>query len=324
MPRPNSTLLICLLPLSMACNEIDIQVPVVTDSFGQSPFEKVDVLLVVDNSGSMEPYQDKLASDFGGFFKFFADGEVDWQLAVTTTDTSAFDFGRIRGPIVTPEAADPEALFAEVVRVGTQGGGIEAGLAAAAAVLRNPRDGFPRDEASVSLVFISDEQDSSPGSVADYINDFFELRGHRQRNAINASALTVQEFADCTPEQFIQSSPGTRYIEAARLTGGITANLCVDAFDQIVLDLALTTSTMLDTFYLSGRPSLNTMRVIVEGVEVPCSDGSWSYDLVDREGVSTPAILFASDSIPPPSIDILVEYERGTGNPDDFCAEGEP
>jgi hypothetical protein len=322
--RPTHLLLASSTLLASACNELNISIPLVTEGFVQTPFEKVDVLLVVDNSCSMEPYQEKLASDFGGFFDFFEAGEVDYHLAVAHTDGSAFDHGRIRGPIVTSESPDPEALFAEVVNVGTTGGGIEAGLAAAEGVLRNQRDGFPRDDASISVVFVSDEQDSSPGSVASYVNSYFDLRGARQRNAFNASALTVDGIADCTPEQFAASAPGTRYQEAARLTGGIVANLCVDDFEDIVLDLALTTSTMLDTFFLKDRPDLSTLRLWVSEEERDCADGTWRYEMLEREGVLTPAIVFPAEFLPLPSEDILVEYERGTGDPADFCQQAPP
>lgn len=321
MPQLRTLLAAVVTLLTAGCNEYDISVPAFAEGFAQTPWEKVDVLLIVDNSCSMEPYQTKLAGDFGGFFDFFAEGEVDYQLAVAHTDGASRDFGRIRGPIVTSETLDPEALFAEIVNVGTEGGGIEAGLAAAEDVLHRKSDGFPRDDASVSVIFISDEQDSSPESVSSYVNSYYDLRGHRNRAGFNASALTVTELADCTPEQFLASAPGTRYVEAAKLSGGIWANLCIDDFADIVQDLALTTSTMLDTYYLKDRPDLNTLNVVVGPDPVPCSEGVWSYQVVDREGVPTPAIVFDVDHIPGPSTDILVEYNRGNGDPEDFCPE---
>lgn len=309
---------------SGACTEFEITTLEFTDVFQQSPYEKVDVLLVVDNSGSMGPYQEKLGADFGGFFEYFAEGEVDWRLAVTHTDVRAGDFGQIRGPVVTPEAPDPTALFAEVVNVGTEGGGIEAGLAAAARVLESTRNDFPRYDASVSVIFVSDEQDASPQSVASYVNRYFELRGQRSREAFNASALTVSELADCTPEQFEASSPGTRYVEAARLTGGISANLCVDDLSSIVLDLALTTSTLTDTFYLRNKPDLDTLELRVDDVEVPCSEGRWWYTLVERDGAQVPAVVFDRLLLPAPGAEVLVEYEKGTGEPADFCPADAP
>lgn len=308
---------------ALGCNEVAITTVEVTDVYEQSPFEKVDVLLVVDNSGSMGPYQEKLGTDFGGFFEFFEFGEVDWRLAVTHTDSFAFDFGRVRGPIVTADLADPEALFREVVNVGTTGGGLESGLEAAARLLEREDMGFPREDASVSVIFVSDEEDASPYAVSTYVNRYFDLRGQRQRSAFNASALTVTELADCTPEQFAQSAPGSRYVEVARLTGGLSANLCVDDFAGIVRDLALTTSSMQDTFPLRSRPDLGTLEVRVQGQPIPCDAGVWTYEIVERDGLDQPAIVFADDQLPEAAASIVIEYNRGRGDPEDFCVGAE-
>ena len=143
-------------------------------------------------------------------------------------------------------------------------------------------------------------------------------------NAATSSALTVTEPADCTPEQYASSSPGTRYVEVARLTGGIAANLCVQDFAGIVNDLALTTSVMLDTFFLSTRPDVPSLEVTVDGEAVPCDDGRWQFALVDREGTPTPAIVFAAGQLPPPGADVLVEYVRGAGDPADACVVAPP
>jgi len=108
----------------------------------------------------------------------------------------------------------------------------------------------------------------------------------------------------------------------ARRTAGLVANLCVDDFAPIVLDLALTTSTMLDTFFLRARPDLNTLVLRLEGEVVPCDEGSWWYELVERDGVDTPAIRFDPARLPVAGAEILVEYVRGSGKVEDFCPEG--
>jgi hypothetical protein len=315
-----------LLALSLfaGCNRFTLQTVQVTDAFQQSEDALVDILIVVDNSGSMQPYQEKLARDFGSFFDYFADAEVDWQLGVAHTDARAEDFGRLRGNLVTSDAPDPQGLFAEAVSLGTEGGGIEAGLGAAYGVLTRRADDFPREGATLSVIFVSDEEDASPGPVADYVDAFFEFAGQRQRQTFHASALTVTELADCSPEQFSASTPGTRYVEAARMTAGLTANLCVDDLSDIALDLALNTSSQLDTFFLRTDPDPATLAVRVDDVELPCEDGAWVYERVDRDGDDAPAVRFTPGNVPPPGSEVLVEYVRGGGDPADFCPEATP
>lgn len=320
---PSRSARVSLLPLvalAAACSEYSVTEFEATDLFTQNPWEKVDVLMVVDNSGSMGPYQDKLAEDFGGFFQFFEDGEVDWQIAVVTTDGTEPGLGVIRGPVVTPDAPDPEALFAEVVHAGTNGNGVEMGLEAAKQGLIDHNPAFPRPDSSISVIFVSDEQDASPDSVATYIDDYYSIRGFRARDALHVSALTVTSIADCTPEQFLASTPGTRYIEAAERTGGVVANLCLEDLSSIVIDLALTTSAMRDTFFLTHAPNLDTLEVLVEDEVLSCSD-AWTYMRVEQDGIERPAIVFDPDHIPLVSERIVAQYRYGSGTPEGYCKD---
>src|SRR6185503_1771642 len=62
------------------------------DVFQQRRLNTVDILMVVDNSCSMVEEQDKLASNFQSFIDAFEGVDVDWQIAVTTTDTLSEGF----------------------------------------------------------------------------------------------------------------------------------------------------------------------------------------------------------------------------------------
>ena len=58
----------------------------------KSQMEKVDILWVVDNSGSMEEEQDSLARNFDLFIEELLKKDIDFKMAVTTTDP--YDYGR--------------------------------------------------------------------------------------------------------------------------------------------------------------------------------------------------------------------------------------
>jgi hypothetical protein len=89
----NRALTLGLLGLSLtACNEHDLdgvamegasEQPI---SFDFAPQNKVDVLIVLDNSGSMGEEQANLASNFGAFVEELEGAGADYRLAVTTTD----------------------------------------------------------------------------------------------------------------------------------------------------------------------------------------------------------------------------------------------
>jgi hypothetical protein len=83
-----------VLPALLACNEHPLKdvelVPVVVDdgTVEINPNKDVDILFVIDNSGSMGEEQGTLAANFAAFIEVLEDPEVDanYRIAVTTTD----------------------------------------------------------------------------------------------------------------------------------------------------------------------------------------------------------------------------------------------
>ena len=56
------------------------------DTYAQQAASKIDVLWVVDNSGSMAARQENLAKNFQSFIGIFSRGQIDFRLAVTTSN----------------------------------------------------------------------------------------------------------------------------------------------------------------------------------------------------------------------------------------------
>ena len=190
-----------------------------TDTFTQEVRKTVDILLVVDNSCSMIDEQIKLAGNFDSFIEQFVEAEVDYQIGVVTTDmTDQTQAGRLVGEtkIITSDMDDALAreLFQENVKVCATGSGFEQGLGAAQAALSpdftaddGPNAGFLRDDAALSIVFVSDEDDGSSDPVGDYLTFFKGLkgdRGYRDDTLINLSAVAGPMPSGCEqPEPFI-------------------------------------------------------------------------------------------------------------------------
>lgn len=132
----------------------------------------IDVLFVIDDSCSMENDQRQLASNFDSFFSTFKANQVDFHLGVVTTDMFASNrSGRLVAPFLTPQTPNVDTVFKRMVLVGTQGSGLEMGLGAARAALREPlisttNAGLVRAEADFALVFLTDEDDSSTVNIS--------------------------------------------------------------------------------------------------------------------------------------------------------------
>ena len=190
-----------------------------TDIFTQEIRKTVDILLVVDNSGSMIDEQIKLAANFDNFIEQFLMAEVDYQIGVVTTDMDdQTQAGRLVGTtkLITSDMDVDTAreTFQENVRVCATGSGFERGFAAAEAALSaeflavgGPNEGLMRDDAALSIVFVSDEDDDSSRPVGHYLEVFKGLkgdRGYRDDTLINMSSVVGPPPAGCEqPEPFI-------------------------------------------------------------------------------------------------------------------------
>lgn len=315
------------------------------DVFYQDPPSEVDILMVVDNSCSMDPYQEKLAENFQEFISFFIDANVDYQIGVVTTtvseavpvpengcsqaDVDAIPEGGhlVGGAFITEDTPDAEEKFSTYVNLGICGSGYEMGLESAYRAVTD-RDAladngqFLRDEASLSMIFVANEEDYSPLGVNEYINTFRDVKGQRSRDVFNASALVVQDLEDCSQREInAGASEGSRYLDVAKQTGGIRASICDDDFESIVTDLSLNSSRLTDTFYLSSLPAAGSLSVTVDETELPCEDGGWTYVLTRNEADDeVGAIVFDRDEIPEPGSQVTIRYNEGDGAEDSFCS----
>lgn len=333
-----------LLTLLLAgCSDYDLTQFQAQDLFYQEPAGEVDIALVVDNSCSMAPYQQKLAQNFDNFLSYLQEGQVQYRIGVLTTtidvpepystctaaDVAGIPAGGylVDGVVIDNDTANAENIFQQLVQVGTCGSGNEMGLESAFRALSPPLStseniALLRDTAMMSIIFVSDEQDASPSKADDYVNYFRSIKGFDDRSAVNVNALVVEDVAECSQQQ-VQSgaTEGTRYVYAAEETDGLVANICQDDFAEILTELSYRASRLRDTFYLTKLPAPGSLFVAVNDVEVPCSAGEWSYELeVTETGDELGKIVFERDSLPPPDSVISIIYDYGNGDPADFCS----
>ena len=82
----------------------------VEDSFTQDGDAEVDILFVVDNSGSMSSNQTNLKNNFGDFMSVFVSTGVDYHIAIITTDDATFV-----GDVITSTSTDPITEFGDQI-----------------------------------------------------------------------------------------------------------------------------------------------------------------------------------------------------------------
>ncbi|MEO1335346.1 MAG: choice-of-anchor D domain-containing protein, partial [Myxococcota bacterium] len=104
------------------------------ETFQQVDNKEVDVLFVIDDSCSMDENQARVAANFSQFILAADARQVDFQLGITTTDTTRTP-GALVGPVITRQTPNFQQVFRQQAAVGIGGSGIETGLEAMRAAL---------------------------------------------------------------------------------------------------------------------------------------------------------------------------------------------
>ncbi len=242
--------------------------------------------------------------------------------------------------VLTPDTEGPEEIFSEMVAVGTTGSGIEMGLDAARLALSEPllsgdNAGFLREEANLSLIFISDENDYSRDPVNDYWRHFAGLKGdaaYRDHGVLNFSAVVGKDAPAYDGQPSCESangvaSYGIRYIDLATRTEGALESICSEDFAPIATELGLTISGLELEFILSEPCNEETLVV---KLYADATDASLIGELergVDYTYVpARNALRFEPDQVPPSESYIVAEYdvlEAGSRRTDTGVSGGE-
>ena len=283
------------------------------ERFEQPDATAVDVVWIVDNSGSMSDIVKHLGDSFSAFIDAFSRTGLDYQIGVITTDMDdASQSGQLQGTpsiISSSSTSDPVGAFVSATNLGSSGSGDERGLDAAMAALTDPlltgtNAGLVRDDAALAVVVISDEDDGSSVGVSDFVS---WLDGYKGDPALTTfSAIVGDRGTGCQRFSFpiVTASPSPRYIDSVEATDGVFKSICDLDFKEILEHVAYTSSGLAYSFPLSRTPiSIGEMVVEVDGVEVRYNGlEGWTYD------TGTNAIEFHGDSVPVAGSVIDVRY----------------
>lgn len=277
---------------------------VVEESFTQIAWPALDVLFVMDGTGSMREEQAGIASAAPTFLAAMDAQGLSWQVGVVSMDLA--EGGALRGRpwILTPRTDDVAAQLAATLAVGTEDAPPAAGLDAAALALwdeRGANHGFRRGEAALHLIFVSDGDDGSGevlGSAAvDELVALLADEAARTGHPARASALVDDGSGACDAEGY-DATPGPRFVAVAEATGGTVASICAPDFEAVAAALGDVAVEGATSFPLQAEPDPDSVLVGVDGVR---QTSGWVVD------TAAPAIVFAS----PPPLDavVTVRYE---------------
>ena len=307
---------------------------------------KIDILFVIDNSGSMAASQQAMADNISRFFDKFDSKGFDYQIAVATTDAWRTQFGGAATlskykdglgsvhsgfQIITPQTPNRQAAFITNMKQGTSGNGDERAFQSLQSALNDTTNqalGFPRADAFFSVIVLSDADDLSAtvsstldngtdyyanpnmiplSTYVDYLDTKFGVVGGVRSGKYNVNTIGVMDAA-CRTQVASggENKIGNRYMQMADLTGGIKGSICGD-FGTTLSDISYKIIQLRTRFYLDRELDPATLHVFIDGAEVPrTSDPNGSGFMYNTDDNS---VSFFGAYVPGPGAAISVSFD---------------
>jgi hypothetical protein len=281
----------------------------------------VDILFVVDNSGSMSEEQVGIGSKIGGFLNKIS--SLNWQIALTTTDTNQntldangnlrawgdgmfrpfeSDYGSqfvLKATELSPSAA--QTKLSNGIAVGIKGSGDERGISATYRAIQRSnisgsmQSGFFRKDARLAVIAISDEDECSIGPAAgcssstasvpqNLVNLVQQTFGTSKVFSFNSIVLD----SSCTTGGVI----GTTYHILSNMTGGAIAPVCATDYAAPLAAIGNKVVDLLSSVSLSCIPQ-DVTKDGKPDLAVITNDGSIFTDGFEINGANvtfTPAL----------------------------------
>lgn len=270
---------------------------------------KVDILFVVDNSGSMRESQAGLKKNAALFIdKFVVESRLDWRIGVLSAEPKDPPYVGMRAnDILDKSLKDPISVFQNAIgKLGTSGVAEQPLDAVIKGLKENPA--FRRPGAALAVIIVTDAKEQSSVDGAKFLEEVRALQPARSNLYVYGVIGNVEfgcPFSNEEPYDFATSP----YNYVFTQTHGKYYKLCQD-FGPSLADLSADLVTRIDRPYiqLKSRPYLKTVRVIYNGKELPGGPadmgGFWIYDFdLNR-------VLFHSlDFAPGENETVRIEYE---------------
>lgn len=237
----------------------------------------VDIVVVVDNSGSMAEEQANLSSRMAPLLSAIRDS--DWRVLVTTTDpedrVTGF-LGRCAISPITKSDLNPEARFQNLVRAaGTNGTGTERPFLQAANALNCLYEGsnWIRPDSTVAVLILTDEDNchidvergygcagAADADGAYLINKLASMR------KVGTDAKVYGIFWHPTQQCSTALKQATRVADVVQRTGGTWGSICDADYSATLTRISQDVAQILKAdFVLKSTPDAGTFRMTVNG-----------------------------------------------------------
>lgn len=242
-------------------------------SVGKELIPQVDILFVIDNSGSMGSHQINLKNQIEHYAnEILKITAIDFHIAVLGSDS----LSGLKSPYLTRNTPNLLSLLKQNLLLGTSGSPTEKFFDPVYLFLKSSLNNttFLRKDAALNLIFITDTDDQSAEiDAAPFYNFLLNLKGS-DTQIITFAALVKNSF--CKGE--LPADRIIRFKQFMAMSQGQTVNLCSN-YAQDLIALAKKVVRQSLVFKLVEVPIYESIILTYGPVIVPrSSDEGWSYN----------------------------------------------
>jgi len=253
----------------------------------------VDIVWVIDNSGSMNTFQNLLGMNMDVFMQMFLSYSPDFRMAFITTDNPNF----VDGQVVDRSSADPVWEAVNIIdNIGIWGSGMEKGLEMFQECLEFGDCGHMlRRDATLVAIFLSDEQDHSGLVLTDL---YAKINSLRPAGTFVPYAIIGDVPQGCNTHPH-WAQPGWGYYDLVQEYTSQWWSICDNNWGTQLEELAQNISVQTVFELDSEDPHVDTIKVWVNG---QTQSAGWVYD------PTLNAVVFDLEEAPEPGDTIDIGY----------------
>jgi hypothetical protein len=281
---------------------------IITQEYIQEEIPILDIIFVIDNSGSMGVFQGELANQMASFMNVFLATGADFHLGFITTDRGYLQCSMAVCWIDDSFGNPVDWAQGVINQIGIGGSAVEKGIQSAKMFFENtdydiggaPGTSFWRDDATAVVIYVSDEPDFSTGTWSSYTAFFDTLKPNvdmMRHFAVIGDYPTGCGFQWNTIWRSVQFGSG--YWDMTQRYNGDWYSICASDWGLQMQDLA-NTVTMRSRFALDEPdPIVSSITVKINGQD---TTSGWFYDPTQN------SVIFLEGSVPETNQTITIEY----------------
>ncbi len=240
----------------------------------------LDILWVIDNSGSMQPHQQTVIANTDKFIDGLVQGStLRWRIGmISTTVYDAPYLGMAPGDLADYSMPDVNLRFKSAVqRLGLNGDVTEETYEPVVNTLTK-YPGFLRPDAWLAIILVSDAPEQSGMTTDLFVQNLMRFKNGKKDKVLFYGFLNPTDWCLATDDPF--SWLGSKFEMLLRQISGSAFKLCDPLFGNNLANLGANLASVVVTprMVLKDRPIPATIRVFHGAQEVPGGkNGYWIY-----------------------------------------------